>query len=291
MNFYIFLDIEGTMWNESVADSFSARRAFNSQKVSVESMDTLNYFMFCLAKCGYTPKLVITSGDRRDWEACKAKLYGAGLDENYQLIKLPVNKKLDRWDRIGVMLYDDEKGKMSRIADGNRKYTIFDRIHFKYYQKKNNFAVIQYTADKNYAQMQTITIGNGEQLSMNKVNLFMARNNMSFSIDYLAELEKEKHNALKNNNNRKFKSFYDFLKEGYETYKKEKAIQMEDKIAENVDALHNMAKTNKKIRFKKAKINNNFQNLNEKYSNKEKMPEQTYPLVALEEESKFDFER
>ena len=273
-SFFIFLDTDNTMWDYNDNTKYSVTKCITCQRVSEESVNALNYLMFCLYKLGYNPKVVITSGDRKDWESCKSKFYSAGLHDNYDMLKLPVDKRRDRWERIGVMLYDDYKGRQSKLYAENRKYNFLDRLHFKFYNKVDNFIVIQSAMDRTLSPMQTLTIGIGDKLNKNNVDLYMIRHGLDNSERILKKYGVR--NLMGGGANHKpRRTYFDLMQDEYNEFNAIKKQEMEEKMIKNADELHQQSVENKKKKFYARKITrvempdniNNQTNKNQEDSN------------------------
>ena len=298
MDFFVFLDINNTLWSNQDSDKYNIHDYRVDQSVSEESADALNYLLLGLKNANYNPILVITSGDRRDWEKCKSKLYSAGLDDIFTLVKLPINSRLGRWDRIGVMLHDAAKGKRDKILSGERKYTFIDSFFYRYYTKCHNYVSIESHANMtfNMSLNNTIFIYRGDKLSINKVNLFFAKNcmdiNDKFQKQYLDVISKDR----QNNGNKKVKviSYYDFLKQEYAEFKAKRKIKKEEQMAEYIDSVKGISQINRHTKFKLKKLNKKASYKSDNAVKIEYPPmviEENYPLVPVEEQSYFDFER
>lgn len=90
-NFYIFLDIDGVLWDwKFLLDKIKAKETLLTDfKFKPESVDALNYLIYCIDD-KYDAKLVISSTWRADMFLTKSALYKNGLIYNKEMESTPV---------------------------------------------------------------------------------------------------------------------------------------------------------------------------------------------------------
>ena len=134
--FFIFLDIDGTLWDRRPRE---LALTFMHDEFNPESVKAVLYLMDELKKEDYDPKIVIISKQRADWENCLDTMHYNGFPEDIDFIKLPIGK-YTRGERISLFLNDYYIGK--DITKGERKFGFMDRFSLGFASKCFNYVVI-----------------------------------------------------------------------------------------------------------------------------------------------------
>ncbi len=135
MKYYIFLDIDGTLWDNSE----NKLKKVVSKDLSRDSVNCVNFLCDQLKSNGYRPEIVIISKQRVRWPECRWNLWQHGLNGNIPLIKLPIGK-FTRGERISLLLHDVKRG--IDVSEVEHKFSIFDYLHLDYAKKCDNYVVI-----------------------------------------------------------------------------------------------------------------------------------------------------
>ena len=143
--FYIFLDIDGTLWDREWAEIPYAIEYYCFKPSSVIAV---HFLCDELKLRNFEPQIVITSKQREDWEDCQHTLYDNNMP-NVPTLKLPIGKHT-RGERISLFMYDASKNR--NVAKGTRVFSPLDSLHFRYTDKVLNFVVI----DDNSSQLGNI---------------------------------------------------------------------------------------------------------------------------------------
>ena len=143
--FFIFLDIDGTLWDNSQTD----HNLVTNDQLNLDSINALNNLIDNLTKLNYDPCIVVISKRRVFWQSCKYFLYYHGVNEDVPMLKLPIGK-FTRGERISIFLHDYACGR--DICSGSRKYSFFDKLFFNYSKHAENYVVI----DDNYKALENI---------------------------------------------------------------------------------------------------------------------------------------
>ena len=144
--FYIFLDIDGTLWDRKWAGIPFALEYTNFNPASVQAV---HFLCNELKSRDFAPNIVIISKQRADWEDCLYTLSMNDMPEDVPTLKLPIGKHT-RGERISLFMYDANKNR--DVSKGTRLFTPLDKLHFHYTDKVLNFVVI----DDNSSQLKNI---------------------------------------------------------------------------------------------------------------------------------------
>lgn len=104
--FYIFLDIDGTLWDYS----FLRREKCFVYKLNPDSINAVNSLINRLEQ-KFNCELVITSQRRKDWDECKKILIDSGLKYESELKRTKINDSKPRGIKIAEYLDNDKKGR------------------------------------------------------------------------------------------------------------------------------------------------------------------------------------
>jgi len=141
--FFIFLDIDGTLWDKSDCNyPFLVRNDLNPK-----SVNAVNTLVFELEKRKYSPIFVIISARRNPWDECQMILYENGITTKIPMIKLPLNKSIPRGHKISIFLHDYYHN--NDFLRENGKYSILDKLKTNFCKKVNNYVVIDDHRDWN----------------------------------------------------------------------------------------------------------------------------------------------
>ena len=171
MKYYVFLDIDGTLWDNSE----SSIKKVSSKNLHPDSVNSVNFLCDQLRVNGYTPEIVIISKQRIRWIECCWNLVQQGIDRTVPLIKLPIGK-FTRGERISLMLHDINRGK--NVYETGHKFSVFDYLHLDYAKKCDNYVVID---DKPEA------LANIPQSNYIQTDIDCGRLNMEMVSDYLKQ--------------------------------------------------------------------------------------------------------
>ena len=144
--FYVFLDIDGTLWDRKWAKT---PYMLESTFFNPASVDAVHFLCNELKSRNFDPNIVIISKQRADWDDCLDTLSYNNMPNNVPFFKLPIGK-YTRGERISLFMYDASKKR--NITKGTRLFTPLDKLHFNYTDKVLNFVVI----DDNPSQLKNI---------------------------------------------------------------------------------------------------------------------------------------
>lgn len=133
--FYVFLDIDGTLWDNSNSQWWR----IESDRLNPQSIYAANTLIEKLKSRDYNPEFVIISRRRTNWNNIKKVLYSQGLTPDIPMHKLPFGK-LSRGHRISIFLHTNKSSKNQTIEQNHMR--LFDRFHTSYANKTNNYVVI-----------------------------------------------------------------------------------------------------------------------------------------------------
>ena len=126
-NYYIFLDIDGTLWD------YDYRMYNKSGLLKPESMEALNLLISVLDK-NYNPRIVITSRRRKNFEATCKWLYDSGLNKDFSNIDRTPWEEGDRGKKILNYMHVREKDVIySKNKFKNKLANLMGRKVFKNY--------------------------------------------------------------------------------------------------------------------------------------------------------------
>lgn len=171
-NYYIFLDIDGTLWDLSI-NPYLIR---TPQKLKKESIDAVNNLIDGLKNKGFKPHLVITSGMRSHWNTCSETLFVNGINPKIPMQPLFVNKRFSRGEKIAIFLHDKHNGKKH---PQQREVTFSDHFKTNFAKKVNNYVVIDDSLDK---------LSNIPNHHIIKTNLYTGALNNEMVINYLENI-------------------------------------------------------------------------------------------------------
>lgn len=175
-NYYIFLDIDGTLW-----DFNALPVAFVYSKILCEdSINAINNLAEQLENNGYNPQYIIISKQRTAWERCKQLLYNNGLRKDILIKPLPLGRR-SRGARICIYMYNMEHNINCENLPQRKKLS--DLIKIPFARSFNNYVVI----DDNIANLiKTIpnekiiqTNINSGRLKQNMVDKYLVSQNIN----------------------------------------------------------------------------------------------------------------
>ncbi len=192
--FYVFLDIDGTLWD------YSFLRKTNSliYKLNPDSIDAVNRLINKIDE-KFDCELVITSQRRKDWDECKNFLLSSGLKYDKELKRIKVNDKKPRGIKIAEYMENDLKGR--EFAKHKTFNPIIATIKTRVVAKKmsQNFVVID---DNMNPLIGLIPYKNIIKTDINYESFNMAMANRVINQFLINDLESDKNlNLIKEDNN------------------------------------------------------------------------------------------
>lgn len=191
-NYYVFLDIDGTLWDAKFAyPKYGFQMNYISEPVlKPESIEAVNLILKSL-ETSYNPLLVITSSKRKNLFACTRYLMDNGLDYHKTIYATQYPSVINRGHSIVDFMEERGEGPLPyrtiKNAFAKLVHEIWNDDFDRYVVLEDEKSKIK---DAIPPSRRIMSDHNKKSISLSQVKSYLKKNNISLNEEYLYQITK-----------------------------------------------------------------------------------------------------